>query len=59
MKKNKNLLGIFSLAFILNLIENIILLVIFGVKIEMNTIIGAVIFSIVLTFMLKSFNLTK
>ena len=50
--KNK-FLKIFSLAFFLNLIENLILLLIFDIKITGKTFISAGLFSLILVILLN------
>ncbi len=55
----KNRLKIIGAIAITNLIENLLLLLLFGVKITQNTLIGAGVFTIALTLLLKQLNVLK
>lgn len=59
MSKGNLLLKIFTLAFFLNVLEDLILLLFFNVRITLGVIIGTFIFSIILIFLLKQFKLVK
>lgn len=51
-RKNKAIL-IFLISIVLNQIENLVLLALFGVKISVGNFFGSLIFSVVLTVILK------
>jgi len=56
---SKNGWKVFFIVYILNLLENILLLVLFSVTITKNTIIGAGVFSIAVTLLIDKTILKK
>jgi len=53
------LLKTMAIIFIVDLISNIVLLLFFGIAINQQTIIGALIFTVILTLILKQSGILK
>lgn len=51
-KKIFNFLKVAGLIYLLNLAENILLLLLFGIEISVSTIVGAVVFTLALSLLL-------